>query len=149
MKKLSAEKLLPAILTFLIVLFISGCDSTEIPGYPVFEQAKTSEPVIGMIKGTVNYAAGFYLPTEQSTMDISLIMVNSAGMDETELSHQRIRNVQRFPFQFSIYFDENELADNMQYKILIRFTNDGKTYLTAQSQSVPSYPPDNTVLTLN
>lgn len=149
MKKLSADKLLSVILSVLIVLLISGCDSTVVPGYPVFEQAKTSDPVIGIIKGTVNYAAGFYLPTDQSTMDISLIMVNSAGHDEMELSHQRIRNIQRFPFQFSIHFDENELAENMQYKILIRFTNDGKTYFTAQSQNVPAYPPDNTVLTLN
>ena len=149
MKKHSAEKLLLTVLFVLIALLIQSCDSTVAPGYPVFEQTKTSESVIGMIKGSVNYGAGFYLPSEQSTMDISLVMLNNMGQEVLELSHQRIRNIQRFPFQFSIHFDENELQENMQYKIVIRFTNDGKTYLSAHSQSVSSYPPDNTVLTLN
>ncbi len=149
MKKPSVEKLLCIVLTVLLALMIQSCDSTVVPGYPVFEQSKSSEPVISMIKGSVNYGAGFYLPSDKSTMDISLVMLNSMGQEVMELSHQRIRNVQRFPFQFSIHFDENELMDNMQYKIVISFTNDGKTYLSAQSQSVAGFPPDNTVLTLN
>ncbi len=149
MKKLSAEKLLFLVLSVLLALFIQSCDSTVVPGYPVFEDTKTAESVISMIKGSINYGAGFYLPSEQSTMDISLVMLNNMGHEVLELSHQRIRNVQRFPFQFSIHFDENELQDNMQYKIIVRFTNDGKTYLSAQSHTVSSYPPDNTVLTLN
>lgn len=149
MKKPSVKKLAVILLSAFLFLSIQGCDSTVTPGYQVFENTKKADPVVGMIKGSVNYGVGFYLPSEQSTMDISLVMINSRGDEVLELAHQRIRNVQRFPFQYSLHFDENELIENMQYKIVVRFTNDGKNYLATQSQSVSLYPPDNMVLTLN
>ena len=148
MKRPSVKKLAVIFVSLFLFLSVQGCDSTVVPGYQVFENSKKADPVVGMIKGAINYGAGIYLPSEQSTMDISLVMINSRGDEVLELSHQRIRNVQRFPFQYSIHFDENELMDNMQYKIVVRFTNDGKTYLATQSQTVSGYPPDNTMLTL-
>ena len=109
--------------------------------------SSSKEAVIGMVKGTVDYGRGYYLPTENSTLDISLMMVD--GNNLKELSHQRIRNIQRFPFQFSIRFDESELVNGASYSVVLSFTNDGTTYLTDKTGLIPLYPPDNISLTLN
>jgi len=106
-----------------------------------------TESVIGIVKGSVDYGRGYYLPTENSTLDISLMMIE--GEESTELSHQRIRNIQRFPFQFSIRFDESELKNGAYYTVILSFTNDGEEYLQVKTGLTPVYPPDNISLTLN
>lgn len=136
------------LIVFITILVVASCATAAIGMFSLDNTSSSSkEAVIGIVKGTVDYGRGYYLPTENSTLDISLMMVDGENMKE--LSHQRIRNVQRFPFQFSIRFDESELVDGAFYSVALSFTNDGTTYLNDKTALVPSYPPENISLTLN
>lgn len=135
------------LVVFLTIFIVASCATAAISMFSLETATPKKESVIGIVKGTVDYGRGYYLPTENSTLDISLMMVN--GEIITELSHQRIRNVQRFPFQFSIRFDESELLEGASYSVVLSFTNDGTTYLSDKTALVPSYPPENISLTLN
>lgn len=136
------------LIVFITILVVASCATAAIGMFSLDNTSSSSkEAVIGIVKGTVDYGRGYYLPTENSTLDISLMMVD--GQNMKELSHQRIRNVQRFPFQFSIRFDESELIDGAFYSVALSFTNDGTTYLSDKTALVPSYPPENISLTLN
>ena len=135
------------LVVFLTILVVVSCATAAISMFSLEKTSSSKEAVIGIVKGTVDYGRGYYLPTENSTLDISLMMMN--GDNITELSHQRIRNVQRFPFQFSIRFDESELIDGAYYSVVLSFTNDGTTYLSDKTALIPTYPPENISLTLN
>jgi uncharacterized lipoprotein YbaY len=136
------------LIVFVTLIAAVSCATAAISMFSLESLQKSpKEAVIGIVKGTVDYGRGYYLPTENSTLDISLLMVE--GDETTELSHQRIRNIQRFPFQFSIRFDESELKNGAYYTVILSFTNDGEEYLQVKTGLTPVYPPDNISLTLN
>ena len=136
------------LIVFVTLIAAVSCATAAISVFSLESLQKSpKEAVIGIVKGTVDYGRGYYLPTENSTLDISLLMVE--GDETTELSHQRIRNIQRFPFQFSIRFDESELKNGAYYVVILTFTNDGNEYLQVKTGLNPVYPPDNISLTLN
>jgi len=136
------------LIVFVTLIAAVSCATAAISVFSLESLQKSpKEAVIGIVKGTVDYGRGYYLPTENSTLDISLLMVE--GDETTELSHQRIRNIQRFPFQFSIRFDESELKNGAYYTVILSFTNDGEEYLQVKTGLTPVYPPDNISLTLN
>lgn len=136
------------LIVFLTLIAAVSCATAAVSMFSLENSQKTSaQSVIGIVKGSADYGRGYYLPSENSTLDISLLMVD--GDTTTELSHQRIRNVQRFPFQFSIRFDESELKSGAYYTVVLSFTNDGENYIKANSALTPAYPPDNISLTLN
>ena len=65
-----------------------------------------------MLKGSVNYgASGFYFPTTSDILDISLLKTDSTTGLVTEISHQRLRNFQKFPIQFTVRYDNADLKD--------------------------------------
>ena len=135
------------LIVFITLIAAVSCATAAISMFSLEGGQKSNEAVIGIVKGTVDYGRGYYLPTENSTLDISLMMID--GDENTELSHQRIRNIQRFPFQFSIRFDESELKNGAYYVVILTFTNDGNEYLQVKTGLNPVYPPDNISLTLN
>jgi len=135
------------LIVFITLIAAVSCATAAISMFSLEGGQKSTEAVIGIVKGTVDYGRGYYLPTENSTLDISLMMID--GDENTELSHQRIRNIQRFPFQFSIRFDESELKNEAYYVVILTFTNDGTEYLQVKTGLTPVYPPDNISLTLN
>ena len=136
------------LIVFVTLIAAVSCATAAISVFSLESLQKSpKEAVIGIVKGTVDYGRGYYLPTENSTLDISLLMVE--GDETTELSHQRIRNIQRFPFQFSIRFDESELKNGAYYTVILSFSNDGEEYLQVKTGLTPVYPPDNISLTLN
>ena len=142
------RRLADPLIVFLTLFAAVSCATAAISMFSLENtQKSSSQAVIGIVKGTVDYGRGYYLPSDNSTLDISLMMVE--GDATTELSHQRIRNVQRFPFQFSIRFDESELKSGAYYMVILTFTNDSENYLQVSSALTPAYPPDNISLTLN
>lgn len=144
MKKRLADRFL----FFVLILLAVSCASVAIGAFSLeyAENQSVNKSVIGIVKGSALYGRGFYLPTDSSTLDVSLIMYHEGT--ETEISHQRIRNIQKFPFQYSIRFDEAELIADASYRVVLSFTNDGTTFYSAQSSLTDNYPPDNTSLTL-
>lgn len=87
---------------------------------PVVQEESTK-----ILTGTINYGAGFYFPSSNDILDISLLKTNSTTGTIQEISHQRIRNIQRFPLQFSVRYDKNDINDGDSCSLLVSFSVDG------------------------
>lgn len=116
------------LLILLLSIFLYSCQSTTADynnpanayglTYTVSQMAKPS-----IITGSVDYTDGFYIPSGQDMADITLTGISLRTYEESILSNQRIRNVQRFPLQFTLRFDENELSPGFQYIVRVVFTD--------------------------
>ncbi len=73
-------------------------------------QTQSTESSVGLIMGTVYYGAGFFFPTSSDILDISLLTTDATTGLITEISHQRIRNILNFPIQFTVRYDEADIA---------------------------------------
>ena len=65
----------------------------------------------GLLRGTVNFGAGYYFPTSNDIIDISLLKTDANTGLITEISHSRIRRPPNFPVQFSIGYDTADISD--------------------------------------
>ncbi len=83
------------------------------------DQTQRSEADIGLIMGTVKYGAGFFFPTASDILDISLLKTDSSTGLVTEISHQRIRNILNFPIQFTVHYDENDVAEGESCTLIV------------------------------
>lgn len=109
------KRAIPAALILIAVLLMSSCATsggTDAPQRFSLVQTKTTESSTGLFKGSVNYgASGFYFPTTSDILDISLLKTDSTTGLVTEISHQRLRNFQKFPIQFTVRYDSADLKD--------------------------------------
>ena len=78
----------------------------------------------GLLMGTVNYGAGFYLPTSADILDISLLRTDGTTGLVTEISHQRIRNILRFPVQFTVRYDLADIGPSDRCTLIVTFYAD-------------------------
>lgn len=86
-----------------------------------------------IIAGSISYGAGFYFPTSTDILDISLLKTDGLTGTVSEISHQRIRSIQRFPVQFTIRYDGNDMQDGDTCMVMVSLSTDGKA--TAQGFS--------------
>lgn len=99
----------------IMLLVLSACTTMGIEETPQrfsLVQTKSAESSTGLLKGNVNYgASGFYFPTTSDILDISLLKTDSTTGLVTEISHQRLRNFQKFPLQFTVRYDNADLNE--------------------------------------
>ena len=97
----------------IVLLAISCATISNIQGSRFSLTPKASTEVqTGLLMGTVNYGVGFYFPTTTDILDISLLKTDSTTGLVTEVSHQRIRNIQNFPVQFSVRYDSSSISES-------------------------------------
>lgn len=80
-----------------------------------------------LITGIANYGSGYYLSSSMSVMEVSLEKVFPAG-NIYEISHSRIKNIQRFPVQFTLRYDSSEIDSSCSYRINISFSTDNVNF---------------------
>lgn len=114
------------ILILLIVL--ASCATTGVEETPQrfsLVQTKSTESSTGLLKGNVNYgASGFYFPTTSDILDISLLKTDSTTGLVTEISHQRLRNFQKFPIQFTVRYDNADLNEGDTCTLIVTLLMD-------------------------
>ena len=77
------------------------------------ERSEKSVSSTGLLMGSVIYgASGFYFPTSNDIIDISLLKTDATTGLVTEISHQRLRNFQKFPIQFTVRYDNADLSED-------------------------------------
>ena len=104
-----------ASIILILLLALASCTTTgggEAPQRFSLVQTKTTGSSTGLLKGSVNYgASGFYFPTTSDILDISLLKTDATTGLVTEISHQRLRNFQKFPLQFTVRYDNADLNE--------------------------------------
>ena len=101
------------LITALTVLCLISCATGPVKNSEQFSLTQTQKSVstTGLLRGTVNYGAGYYFPTSNDILDVSLLKTDSITGLVTEISHSRIRRPPNFPIQFSMNYDMADVAD--------------------------------------
>lgn len=85
------------------------------------EQENTTK----ILTGSISYGAGFYFPSANDILDISLLKTDATTGTIQEISHQRIRNIQKFPLQFSLRYDKSDISEGDSCSLLVSFSVNG------------------------
>ncbi len=78
-----------------------------------------------ILTGSVSYGAGIYFPNSNDLLDISLLKTDATTGTIQEISHQRIRNIQKFPLQFSLRYEKSDISEGDTCSLLVSLTVDG------------------------
>jgi uncharacterized lipoprotein YbaY len=120
------KKLGLLLLALILCLIITSCSSTAslIERFSL-DVPTTQESTTKILTGSVSYGAGIYFPSSNDLLDISLLKTDAITGTLQEISHQRIRNIQRFPLQFTLRYDESDLKYGDSCSLLVTLTVDG------------------------
>ena len=135
------RKLFFLLLCFSLFFCLVSCSTTAPAGQFSLTQTQKSQSSIGLLRGNVNYGAGFYFPTSGDILDISMLKTDASTGLVTEISHQRIRNLLNFPIQFTVRFDESDIGEGDSCTLIVNLLVDdavkaqGITLLTRNGDS--------------
>lgn len=106
----------------LAVLCLSSC-ATSLGSSQQFSltQTQKSRASSGILKGIINYGAGYYFPTSSDVVDIAFLKTDSITGLVTEITHSRIRGPGNFPIQFSMFYDMADIEDAGTYTMIVSF----------------------------
>ena len=109
-----------ALIILTILLTLCSCASTNAePERFSLSDSSRKKSEIGMLVGNVNYGAGFFFPSDSDILDISLLKTDSVTGLVYEISHQRIRNLLKFPVQFTLRYDKADLSEGENCTLIV------------------------------
>ena len=109
----------------LAVLCLSSCATSQGPVKQFsLTQTQKSQSSVGLLRGTVSFGAGYYFPTSNDIIDISLLKTDSVTGLITEISHSRIRRPPNFPVQFSMSYDRSDIGEGDTCTLIVTFLVD-------------------------
>ena len=79
-----------------------------------------------ILTGSIGYGAGIYFPSSSDILDVSLLKTNSTTGTVSEISHQRIRNIQRFPVQFAVRYDGDDVLEGDSCMVFVTLSTSGE-----------------------
>ncbi|MBR4120250.1 MAG: hypothetical protein IKT95_00680 [Spirochaetales bacterium] len=131
----------PAVLLsiVLIAVCLASCATGPVKntsGQFPLTQTQKSQSTAGLLRGTVNFGAGYFFPTSNDIIDISLLKTDGTTGLITEISHSRIRRPPNFPIQFSMSYDTADIAEGDTCTLIVtllvgdEITRQGMTLLT-------------------
>lgn len=123
------ERILILIIVAVSLVALSSCMSSSKFSLSNFSLEKGSQEahLSAILTGSVSYGAGFYFPSSSDILDISLLKTDPLTGAVSEISHQRIRNIQRFPLQFAIRYDAYELNEDDSCTLYVTLTSNDKS----------------------
>jgi len=113
------------IVSLVVLCTFVSCVSSSVLSLSQFSLDTTmqKEHSSEILTGSVSYGAGFYFPNSSDILDISLLKKDSTTGVLSEISHQRIRNIQRFPLQFTVRYDGGEISDGDSCTLYVTLTS--------------------------
>ncbi len=114
-------------LALIILAFCFTSCSTPVTLIERFSLQDTvqQEDTTKILTGSVSYGAGFYFPSSSDILDISLLKTDATTGTIQEISHQRIRNIQRFALQFTLRYDQSDIQEGDTCSLLVSLTVNG------------------------
>jgi len=122
----------PAFIPMILILMVLvSCATTEVgtttERFSLERTTGTVASSTGLLMGTVRYgASGYYFPASSDILDISLLKTDSITGLVTEISHQRLRNFQKFPIQFTVRYDNADIGDDDTCTLIVTLMIDGQ-----------------------
>ena len=112
----------------LAVLCLSSCVTSAENPFQQFSltQVQSSQTSSGILRGSINYGAGYYFPTSSDVVDIALLKTDPITGLITEITHSRIRRPGNFPIQFSMFYDKADISDSGTYSLIVSFQVDNE-----------------------
>lgn len=101
------------------------------------KQQRTLELGYGVITGSIAYPGSYSYTDGSVVIDISLEQHDILTGSVEEISHQRIRNPQRFPVNYTIRYDKADILPYMRYSVSaqVRRTGDTVPFLVASENA--------------
>lgn len=109
-----------SLLTLLLVFF------TLIPACTSLSTAYTPHKTFGMLTGTIHYPNNLYFPA-RIRIEITLSLVDENLNAQRVLVNQTIRNPQRFPVNFTLRYDMDEIDSLAAYMVEVALFHEGAT----------------------
>ncbi|MDD3791035.1 MAG: YbaY family lipoprotein [Sphaerochaetaceae bacterium] len=127
------------ILISIIALLLIGC-ATSLP-----TNNQPSAPY-KLISGTVMYPNIVYFPS-RLRLEINLMGRNQITGETSSLVSQTILNPLRFPLNFILRYDPNEIVRSVDYFLTVNLYREGESspYLSSYEVSLPSLKGDDSV----
>ena len=121
-------RFLPILLILIVLVSCASTDSgTEPERFSLERTNGAAAPSVGLLMGTVRYgASGYYFPASSDILDIALIKTDSITGLVTEIAHQRLRNFQKFPVQFTVRYDNADIETDDTCKLIVTLLIDGQ-----------------------
>ena len=128
----------------LSVICLISCASGSVGSSEQFPltQTQKSQSTTGLLRGTVNFGVGYYFPTSNDIIDISLLKTDGTTGLITEISHSRIRRPPNFPIQFSMSYDTADIAEGDTCTLIVtllvgdEISRQGMTLLTRTEDGI-------------
>lgn len=127
------------ILTVFCLVSCATSGSGIISQFPL-TQTQKSVSGTGLLRGTINYGSGYYFPTSNDIIDISLLKTDGTTGLVTEISHSRIRRPPNFPIQFTMSYDKADIVEGDTCTLIVTLlvgdviSRQGITLLTETSE---------------
>ena len=127
------------ILMFLCVVSCATSGTGIISQFPL-TQTQKSVSTTGLLRGTIDYGSGYYFPTSDDIIDISLLKTDGTTGLITEISHSRIRRPPNFPIQFTMSYDKADIVEGDTCTLIVTLlvgdviSRQGITLLTETSE---------------
>jgi len=121
------RRLLFFLLMISLLVVLTSCASTASSSTTQqfsLSRSTDSSSEVGMIFGNVVYSAGFYFPTTSDILDISLLKTDPTTGLVSEISHQRIRNLLKFPIQFTVRYDKADIGETDSCTLIVTLLAD-------------------------
>ncbi|MDD2296961.1 MAG: YbaY family lipoprotein [Sphaerochaetaceae bacterium] len=127
-------------LLILIILMFTSCVSNSAA------QRSTQIPY-RIISGTVMYPNNLYFPT-RVRMEITLTAQNLSSNEQFQLVTQSIRNPQRFPVNFILRYDPNDISRSLEYSLIVELYHEQEEspYLISPTVVLPTLTGDENIL---
>ena len=133
------RKITVLLIIVLSAICLAGCATGPVRNsseqFPL-TQTQKSQSTAGLLRGTVNFGAGYFFPTSNDIIDISMLKTDGNTGLITEISHSRIRRPPNFPIQFSMSYDTADVSEGDTCTLIVtllvgdEITRQGMTLLT-------------------
>ncbi|MGE0076130.1 MAG: YbaY family lipoprotein [Sphaerochaetaceae bacterium] len=109
--------------------------------------SNTEQVPYKVISGTVMYPNNLYFPA-RVRMEIKLIARNISTQQEVPIVSQSIRNPQRFPVNFILRYDAQDIIRSNEYAITVELYREIETtpYLISPSLVLPTLQGDESIV---
>ena len=134
---------LPFSLICILPVFCLVSCATSVSGiigqFPL-TQTQKSVSTTGLLRGTINYGSGYYFPTSNDIIDISLLKTDGTTGLITEISHSRIRRPPNVPIQFTMSYDKADIEEGDTCTLIVTLlvgdviSRQGMTLLTETAE---------------
>lgn len=115
-----------SIVCLLLLALLGSCAASSAFSRFSLDASVQSSSSNMILTGSIGYGAGFYFPSSSDILDVSLLKTDATTGTVSEISHQRIRNIQRFPIQFTVRYNGEDVHEGDSCMVFVTLSTNGE-----------------------